>query len=204
MLHQVATQRFTAKIGEFTFKTIDLALDPVIYWSDGTTSLGTLVGSYATGQYYVEATHTYVHTGTYKVGVKVFAHPVGTPRLATEPVAQFAGVAIVDAPRPTEGGFVLSRTAGQRFTAKLGEFEHRALDLLLEPIVYWSDGTTSIGKLVGSYATGQYYVEATHTYTEAGTYKVGVKVFAHPAGSQIRPEQPIAQFASVVTVTGAS
>src|SRR5581483_10178330 len=52
-LTEVATRKFTAKLGEFTFKTVDQFLNAVVYWGDGTKSAGVLEGSYATGKYYV-------------------------------------------------------------------------------------------------------------------------------------------------------
>jgi hypothetical protein len=64
----------------------------VIDWGDGTKSDGKIEGSYATGDWYVEGTHKYAHTGTYKVDVKIFAHPIGSPQLATSPISRFLSV----------------------------------------------------------------------------------------------------------------
>ena len=55
----------------FTYKTVDQLLNAVIQWGDSTRSDGKLVGSYATGKYYVEGTHTYAKPGDYKVHTTV-------------------------------------------------------------------------------------------------------------------------------------
>src|SRR3954468_21372050 len=78
-LGEFAGVRFTARLGEFHFKTVDQSLNAVIDWGDGTHSDGQIVGSYATGEWYVRGTHTYAHTGTYRPDVKVFSHLVGNP-----------------------------------------------------------------------------------------------------------------------------
>lgn len=200
-LTKVAAEKFTAKLGEFTFKVVDLALDAVIDWGDGSHSAGTLVGSYATGEYYVQGTHTYADTGTFNVNVKIFAHPVGSPILPTAPVAQFSSVIKAVAPKPTPGGLSLTEYAGVSFTTRLGEITYKTVDQSLSAVINWGDGTHSDGQLVGSYATGEYYVQGTHTYGKNGTYKATVKVFAKLFGSPIQPTSPVAQFTSVVKVT---
>src|SRR5205809_343504 len=58
-LHEKAGQEFTAKLGHFTFLTVDQAISAQINWGDGTHSVGTIEGSYATGKHHVEGTHTY-------------------------------------------------------------------------------------------------------------------------------------------------
>jgi hypothetical protein len=197
---EYAGVKFTDRLGEFHFKTADQRLTAVIDWGDGTHSDGKVVGSYATGERYVNGTHTYSRTGTYAITVKVYAAPIGAPPRATDPVAQFTSVANIKTLRPSPGGLRLTETAGKQFTARLGEFTKKVVDLSLDAVISWGDGTHSAGKLVGSYATGEYYVEGTHTYARSGTYKVDVKVYTHPVGSPILPTQPVARFRSVMKV----
>lgn len=205
-LTETAGQKFTAKLGEFTYKTVDQILNAVINWGDGTQSAGKLVGSYATGEYYVEGTHTYSHAGTFKVDVKVFGHPAGSPITPTSPLAQFTSVINVkpSTPRPSRGGRMLTEVAGRKFTDRLGEIEFRTVDQLLNAVVDWGDGTQSAGKLVGSYATGEYYVLGTHTYAHTGTYKVDVTVYARLAGNPNAPSFPVESFTSVIKVKGSA
>ena len=92
--------------------------------------------------------------------------------------------------QPSEGGLTLTKTATQHFTAKLGEVTVKVVDLALNAVVDWGDGTHSPGRMVGSYATGEYYVLGTHTYAKAGSYKVDVKIFARLIGSPIEPTSP--------------
>jgi hypothetical protein len=200
-LSEVATQKFTAKLGEFTFKTVDQALNAVINWGDGTHSAGTLIGSYATGQYYVQGTHTYGDTGTFKVNVKIFARPFGSPILPTGAIAQFNSVINAAAPKPTPGGLSLAEYAGVSFSTKLGEITYKTVDQALNAVINWGDGTHSAGVLDGSYATGEYYVEGTHTYAKTGTYRETVSVYASLIGSPIHPTSPVAQFSSIAKVT---
>jgi hypothetical protein len=205
-LTETAGQRFTAKLGEFTYKTVDQILKAVINWGDGTKSEGKLVGSYATGEYYVQGTHTYTHPGTFKVDVKVFGKPAGSPITPTSPLAQFTSVINVKpgTPRPSRGGRMLTEVAGRKFTDRLGEIEFRAVDQLLNAVIDWGDGTHSDGKLVGSYATGEYYILGTHTYAHAGTYKVDVTVYARIAGNPNIPASPVESFTSVIKVLGSA
>jgi hypothetical protein len=201
-LTETVGQKFTARLGEFTYKTVDQLLNAVIYWGDGTHSDGTLVGSYATGEYYVAGTHTYTHADTYKVNVKVFGRLPGSPIVPTEPLRQFTSVIKATAPKPTPGGRTLVEVAKRKFTERLGEFTLRAIDLVLNADINWGDGTHSAGQLVGSYATGEYYVVGTHTYAHTGTFPVVVKIFGRPVGSNIQPTEPLARFTSVVKVLG--
>jgi hypothetical protein len=199
-LTKIVRQPFTARLGEFHFKTVDQLLSAVIDWGDGTHSAGKVVGSYATGDWYVVGTHTYEHIGTRAVDVKVFARPAGAPIRPTSPIVELTSVIKAKTLRPSEGGVNLIETTGKEFTARLGEFTKKVVDLALDAIIDWGDGTHSKGKLVGSYATGEYYVEGTHSYGHAGTYKVDVKIFAHPVGSPILPTSPVAKFTSVIKV----
>ena len=79
---------------------------------------------------------------------------------------------------PTPGGMSLGEVEARPFTERLGEVTVRAIDLTLNAHVNWGDGTRSDGRLVGSYATGEYYVTGTHTYAAAGTYKVTLVQFS--------------------------
>src|SRR4051794_28352019 len=79
---------------------------------------------------------------------------------------------IVAPTEPTPTGVHLNEYAHQRFTAKLGEFHLKVSDLALSAVITWGDGTHSAGKIEGSYATGDWYVEGTHTYQHTGTFKV--------------------------------
>jgi hypothetical protein len=204
VLTETAHQSFTTKLGEFTQKVIDLTLNAVVYWGDGTHSDGKLVGSYATGEWYVQGTHTYAHSGIYKVDVKIFAHPVGSPQLATDPISKFTSVINVKPLVPTAGGQTLTETAGQKFTTRLGEFTQKVIDLALNAVIDWGDGTKSDGKLVGSYATGEWYVQGTHTYAHSGTYSVQVNIYAHPVASPPLPTGPINGFTSVMKVNASA
>jgi hypothetical protein len=199
-LKETVNHKFTAKLGEFTFKTVDEALNAVINWGDGTHSAGKLVGSYATGKYYVQGTHTYTHADTYAVDVKIFARPIGSPVTPSSPVAEFGATIKAKAATPT--GVSLTEVAQRKFTAKLGEFTFRTVDQLLSADVNWGDGKHSAGKLVGSYATGQYYVEGTHTYSHAGTFKVHVTIFASLAGSPNLPKFAVDDFFATIKVMG--
>ena len=203
-LHEYAGQQFTGKLGEFHLKVSDLALSAVVHWGDGKTSTGKIEGSYATGDWYVEGTHKYSKTGTYGVEVDIFTKPIGSPITPTSPAVSFDSVVKVNKLAPTDGGFTLTETAGEKFNTKIGEFTLKAIDLSLSSVIDWGDGTHSDGKLVGSYATGEYYVYGKHTYSHTGTYAVKVKIFAKVIGSPITPTSPAQQFTSVIKVEGSA
>src|SRR5947207_556685 len=78
-LTEYKNQKFTAKLGTFHLKVIDLALSAKVDWGDGTHSDGVIEGSYATGDWYVEGTHKYAHSGTYDVKVHILTKLIGSP-----------------------------------------------------------------------------------------------------------------------------
>lgn len=202
-LTEYKNQKFTAKLGTFHLKVIDLALSAKVDWGDGTHSAGVIEGSYATGDWYVEGTHKYAHTGTYDVKVQILTKLIGSPNGPSGEALHFDSQIKVKTLKPTEGGRELTETVGKKFNTKLGEVNLKTIDLVFNAVINWGDGTHSDGKLVGSYATGDYYVYGKHTYAHTGTYKVDVKVFGHPAGSNIHPTDPFAKFTSVIHVKSA-
>ena len=78
-LTEVATQKFSAKIGSFDFHNVDLLLTAKVSWGDGTTSNGLVVSKNTNGEYDVVGTHTYAKTGKYKVQITLFGQPIGGP-----------------------------------------------------------------------------------------------------------------------------
>jgi hypothetical protein len=203
-LNEVAQRPFTERVGTIRFKTVDQLLNAVIDWGDGTTSNGTLEGSYATGKYYVEASHAYAQAGIYRVVARTFGHLPGSQIQPTEPIAKFTSYVTVDALTSTKGGVTLSKPATKSFSARVGEFTYKAVDQELSAVINWGDGTTSHGKLIGSYATGEYYVKGTHTYAAAGTFKIDVKVYGRLIGGPaILPSSPLRHWLSLANVLAA-
>jgi hypothetical protein len=78
-LTEVAGQAFKAKVGSFDFRNVDLILSATIDWGDGTHSVGTITGNFATGEYNVIGSHTYAKTGQFSVHVKVLSRLAGSP-----------------------------------------------------------------------------------------------------------------------------
>ena len=101
----------------------------------------------------------------------------------------------------TDGPVTLTETAGKSFTAKVGSFDFRSIDLVLSATVDWGDGTHSAGKISGNFSTGEWNVLGTHTYAKAGTYKVAVKVLSHVVGAPSTvPFGTVAQWVSTINV----
>ncbi|HEX3356988.1 MAG TPA: hypothetical protein VHS31_08460 [Tepidisphaeraceae bacterium] len=202
-LYQYAHQHFTKKVGDFQLKVSDLALNAVINWGDGTHSAGDIEGSYATGHRYVEGSHTYNRAGVFNVDIKIFASPLGSPIHPTSPIIEFHSTINARTLKPTNGGVSLTETAGQSFTASLGQFQFKTVDQILNAVIDWGDGTHSAGKLVGSLATGKWTVQGTHTYKQTGLYKVDVQIFSHLAGNPAPTfVLPVTKFTSVIDVKG--
>src|SRR5689334_22665583 len=72
---------------------------------------------------------------------------------------------VVSDPGPSSHGLHLTEYKNKTFTAKLGTFHLKVIDLALSAKVDWGDGKTTDGVIEGSYATGDWYVEGTHKYT---------------------------------------
>ena len=85
------------------------------------------------------------------------------PRLLHFPATQLAvpvaAATATTTPMPPQGGLSLTEVANEKFSVKLGEFTKKVVDLSLNAVITWGDGTKSDGQLVGSYATGEYYVQ---------------------------------------------
>src|SRR4051812_47592521 len=121
---------------------------------------------------------------------------VGGTEIPTGAVAALLAAPAAATPKPTNGGEAFTEYGGVKSTIRLGEFHYKTSDQRLTAVIDWGDGTHSDGKIVGSYATGERYVNGTHTYARTGTHEVKVEVFAVPIGAPPRVTDPIAQFTS--------
>lgn len=90
-LLELVGQKFTAGLGTFVYNNVDLAFNAVINWGDGTTSSGMVVRDNREGfnDWIVVGTHNYSKISDYKVEVSVYAHPVGSNIVPTQPLTTF-------------------------------------------------------------------------------------------------------------------
>lgn len=140
-----------------------------IDWGDGTTTTGQVSGS--GGDYTVSGDHTYSTNGVYLVQVTIT-----DPNLPTDTATTTATATITQAPLTVKAGSI-TPTEGQQFSGQIatltgGSTQAAATDYTAT--VDWGDGQTSTGKITGSAAN--FSISASHTYAEAKTYTVTVKV----------------------------
>jgi hypothetical protein len=207
-VHAEATDQFNTKLGTLPGRTVTNVsqLHGSINWGDGTSASDATFKRNADGTFKVLGTHTYAKKGTYSVVVTIstFLIPVpGQPSpLLGFVLGQLKTTANVSP--DDDGGVSLTETATQKFTARVGSFDFRALDIVLDKAtIDWGDGKTSSAKLVreGTLFSGEYDVFGTHTYAKTGTYKVHVIVKTRLAGSTV-VTGTAANFFSTIKVMG--
>lgn len=84
---------FTKVVGGFNHPSVDQVYKAKISWGDGHSSIGTVTGTPATGDFNITGTHTYKKSGQFAVKVTVNSSIVGGP--ITTKLTQFTSVANV-------------------------------------------------------------------------------------------------------------
>ncbi|MDB5325004.1 MAG: hypothetical protein JWM57_573 [Phycisphaerales bacterium] len=201
-----ATDRFNATLANLRGSTAShlSQLGGSIDWGDGSdTSTPTFVRA-TNGTINVQGAHTYAKAGIYRIAVTLTRRPYVPPGQPSPFFVVLLGqVRTLATVRPDHDGSTdFSVNATQSFTHKLGDFDFRPLDIILDKIrIDWGDGTQSLGTLhrSGDLAGGEYDVLGTHTYAVTGQYKARVVVTTKPAGSSL-PSGTAAAFTSTITV----
>jgi hypothetical protein len=183
-----ATDPFTGGVATLpgTIASNLLSLHGNISWGDGKSSQAWFVRA-KDGSITVEGSHTWAKAGKYKVVALLSQSPVGKPGQPLPQYIRLLGSITTTATvtADEDGGVKLIEPSDTKFTAKLGSFDFRAIDVIIKSVkIDWGDGTTSLGTLKGSLLTGgEYSVFGTHTYTKIATYKVHIVVTTELAGS---------------------
>jgi hypothetical protein len=205
-VHAEATDEFTAKIARLPGHTAKhlSELSGSIDWGDGSDESTATFTRATDGTISVLGTHTYANTGKFNVSVTIIRRPYAEPG---KPVPQF--VVLLGTVKTTatvtpddDGGVSIVEGANHKFTAKVGSFDFRPLDIVIDhTTIDWGDGTTSNGNAVqtGAIFSGEYNVFGTHTYAKTGIYKVHVVVHTRLAGSKL-VSGTAADFFSKITV----
>lgn len=84
---------FTKVVGGFNHPSVDQIYKAKISWGDGHSSIGTVTGTPATGNFNITGTHTYKKSGQFAVKVTVYSSIVGGH--ITAKLTQFTSVANV-------------------------------------------------------------------------------------------------------------
>jgi hypothetical protein len=147
-----------------------------IDWGDGTTTLGTVLGSGAS--FTVDGSHTYATAGTDQLAVSVFdtfgtATASGTAT-ATIAARTLTGTMVLSA--ATEATALANTTTVATFTDS--DSSDMAGDFTAT--VDWGDGVTTAGTVVGS--NGSFTVQGGHTYADEGSDPASVTL-THTADS---------------------
>src|SRR5581483_5523695 len=163
-VHAEATEQFTAKLARLPGHTASSVsqLMGSVSWGDGKMSDASFARN-SDGTIAVLGTHTYAKKGTYNIDVTISRRPVITPGRPIPFFAVFLGHVKTKATvvADDDGGVSLTEVATQQFTDRIGSFDFRTIDILIDhTTIDWGDGKTSNAKLVreGSLFSGEYDV----------------------------------------------
>ncbi len=144
------------------------ALTAMIDWGDSTTSRGTITGS--SGTFEVTADHTFSVPGIGTVTIVVRDATTGAMATTT------AGVSV--APLLTVSGGPITATAGLPLTGVVANLTDGLVSdtpTALSASINWGDGSgATFASISGQ--SGNFTVDATHTYAAAGPYTATVAV----------------------------
>jgi hypothetical protein len=156
-----------------TMTTTDLTSIPTatIDWGDGTSSVGTVVGTSLTGNFLIEGTHAYQEEYPTGVTVSVIGSATDAPT-----VTGMSSATVADAPLSATGtslnGRVHHLITGA--VAIFSDADPAGTVTDYSATVYWGDGTYSTGSIVAG--SSGFTVSASHTYTRRGTYTITVDI----------------------------
>ena len=164
---------FSGTVATFTGDA-SLVSSVSIAWGDSVSSAGTVTDN-GDGTFRVSGTHTYDEEGTYPLLVTVTLTS-GGPLTAQGP-ALVADAAL------TAAGVTLSTTPGQPLAlgnapvtvATFTDVNAAAPASDFTASIDWGDGTETEGDVVGT-SPGQFAVQGTHVYANAGGYPVQVTI----------------------------
>jgi hypothetical protein len=147
----------------------------VINWGDGTTSPASTAGGTIvpglSNTFQVLGSHTFVdESATNIVTVTVTDAETASGNSAAASLA----IAVADAPL-TMGNATVAALAGVAFNGILGSLSDAGDISDLSATILWGDGTTTAGTLTST-GSGSATVSGMHTYAQAGSYSLQVKV----------------------------
>jgi hypothetical protein len=162
---------FTGTVATFTDTVSSLMpsdFTATIAWGDGATSSGTITAT--NGGFAVTGTHTYADEASESVLVTVTRTPPGTAMGTSTGTTTVAEGDVLTGQSLT---FTVAQNVG--FSATLATFTDTNTANVsgdFTATISWGDGTTSAGTVTGS--NGSFSVSASHTYTTAQTFTLGV------------------------------
>jgi hypothetical protein len=166
-----------------TFSNVDVAtfgdgdpnapdgLSATIDWGDGTITHDAAIVSYGYDGYAVEGTHTYNEGGTYPITVTV-TDAAGSTQTTGE-------ASVEDAPLQVTNQMPVQAAEGKLYKGQLVTFKDTGTGTPAQEgdftaKVDWGDGSTTLGTVVTDGSI--FAVNGSHTYAEAGTFPVKVRI----------------------------
>ncbi len=172
-----------------------------IDWGDGTTSVGTVVGS--NGNFTVEGGHTYADENQYPAIVTVTRTAdssqlviAGTVPVAdTDVFSNLHGTTISYTPNQALNNVTVATFTDSNTVNVAGDFTAQ---------IDWGDGTVTTGTVQGS--AGSFSIVGSHTYTAAGEFAVSVAFAddAPDAASGFVSSTAVSGFGGTVVLTSAT
>jgi hypothetical protein len=179
---------FSGSVGFVSSSSI-ASLQPTVSidWGDGKTSAGTLQASSLNGisGYDIIGTHTYTLAATYSIDTTITLRPISVPGRPTPQfillLPEVMSTAVVDAPvGNSSGGVNMTVSAGQGFTADLGQFSTIAPARGISATIHWGDGNATAGQIRSAGVSGidvlDFIAVGHHRYVKPGVYSVRINV----------------------------
>ena len=172
-----AGSSFTGSVATFTdadpngpskFQSNPYQYTAIIAWGDGHSSTGTITVSGST--FSVNGTHTYQTYGVFSAHVTI--QDTGGSSVGVTSTANVADAAIAAT------GTSLTGTEGASLSRTIGTFTDANPFIAANAFtaaITWGDGNTGTGTVIKT-GTGQFSITAAHTYSNAGSYTVGITV----------------------------
>ncbi len=145
-------------------------LSAIIYWGDGTDSLGTIT-ALGNNQYAINGSHTYKITGKVNVQINLVDSALGNGNLKN--ITQET----VDTGLTLQGvGFspIISQSFSGAIATSTDPTQFTQLSNLVA-VINWGDGVVTTATIIDQ-GNDNFVIDGTHTYQNAGTYSVTVSI----------------------------
>jgi parallel beta-helix repeat protein len=193
-------QPFSGPVATFTDPIANDALSATISWNDGSTSVGTISGPDASGQYTVSAIHTFAEETTGAVASVVIGDASGITATVRSTV-NVADAPLNATPVP------VAATKNQTYSGPIATFtdeDPNGTSSDFTATIDWGDHSalSTVGSSQITEVSDTFTVPGTHAYAAGGTYTMTVTI--SDAGGATATVHPVATVLALDLVTSSA